>query len=337
MPRRLGVVVGGTVTGVVIATVLAAIIVHRERIESGPSSAASAAGVSSASAVADADSAPLVETGARADRDALPQEESGSTSAAELTDAAEWDERYRTDDLFSFAQSAAVAAMNGDGRAAWLLSLVLVECKSVLLSADRRDRALRGSLAEPRLDDLKIQRCEGFRSAHPVDGLELPEEAKLSKYWRELAIAAGDGRAVASRAVISAATASADVDAATKANERARLMDDLRVAVASKDPEAIATLANVFFQPNVSPDPQTGIAWLVAACELGYDCSQTNPSLRHACVENNTCDGTTLPDYFQRSATAAEFAEAYAAGQDIAYNVRAGNWEGLQPHLVMRP
>lgn len=249
----------------------------------------------------------------------------------------EWDDRYRGEDLFSFVHSAAVAAMKGDARGAWLLSLVLTDCKMALLWADRRDPALRGSLAEQPVDDLKLQRCEGFRAAHPLDGLELPEEARSPKYWRELAIAGGDGRAVASRAVVVASALTDDMDAATKASQLALIMDDLHVAVASKDAEAIAALANVFFQPNVSRDPWQGEAWLLAACELGYDCSQTNPSLRHACVESRTCDGSTLADEIRRSGNPGDFAAAYAAAQDIAYNVRQGSWQGLQPYLAMKP
>jgi hypothetical protein len=224
--------------------------------------------------------------------------------------------------------------MNGDGRAGWLLSLVLVDCKVLLDTADRRDPALRGTLAEDRLDDSKIQRCEGFRAAHPLDGL--PDEAKRPSYWRELAIAAGDGRAVAYRAVVERATrVNNDMDSATKASYRSLILDDLRVAVATKDPEAIATLANVFFQPKVSRDPRRGVAWLIAACELGYDCSMTNPALRSACARSGTCGGTTLTDGFRQSVTPAEFAKMYAAAQDIAYNVRQGNWDALQQYLAM--
>jgi hypothetical protein len=54
-------------------------------------------------------------------------------------------------------------------------------------------------------------------------------------------------------------------------------------------------------------------------------------------VQNGTCDGSTLADDIRRSVSAADFAKTYAAGQDIAYNVRAGNWEALQPYLVLRP
>jgi hypothetical protein len=104
----------------------------------------------------------------------------------------------------------------------------------------------------------------------------------------------------------------------------------------SKDPEAIATLSNVFLQPAIRHDALQSSAWLLAACELGYDCSQTNPSLRHACVQSGTCDGTTFVDQTRDSMNAAEFAKVYAAAQDIAYNVRVGNWDALQPYLVMR-
>lgn len=334
MARRAGTVVS-TVTGIVIAAVVAAIIVDRERTETGPSSGT--AGASVAVSTGARTTALSVATEGDAPQSALRREESVDASAGEPTDAAEWDERYRTEDLFSFAQSAAVAAISGDGRAAWLLSGVLTECKVLIASADRRDPALRGSLAERRVDDLKIQRCDGFRAAHPLDELQLPEDAMRPGYWRELAIAAGDSRALASRAVMVASALNDDVDAATRANQLALIKDDLRVAVATKDAEAIATLANVFLQPNVSGDALQGAAWILAACELGYDCSQTNPSRGHACVQSGTCNGTTLADEIRSSVSAGEFAKAYAAGQDIAYNIRQGDWEGLQPYLVMRP
>lgn len=323
MHRRARVAVG-TLSAVVIAGVLV-FAFRSERDEAGVSSAAapSTDAVAGAAALAD-DTAPDVPG-------PTPRQQA---SAVRPADAAEWDERYRTEDLFSFAQAAAAAAIKGDGRAGWLLSLVLVECKVVLGRADRRDPALRGSLAEARLDDSKLERCKGFRAADPLDGL--PDEAKRVSYWRELAIAAGDGRAIAYRALVErAAAVNPDMDSAAKADYRALILDDVRVVVATKDPEAIATLANVFLQPNVSRDPQRGFAWLIAACELGYDCSMTNPALRSACAQSGTCDGTTLMDGFRRSASAAEFAKTYAAAQDIAYNVRQGNWDALQPYLAM--
>jgi hypothetical protein len=313
---------------VAIVGALAVIAFRSERDEAGTSGTAPPTGAGAA-----AEAALRQDAGSRSSG-APP---SVAASVEEPAGVVEWDYRYRTENLFSFAHSAAVAAMNGDARAAWLLSLVLTDCKTVLLWADRGDPALRGSLAEQRVDDLKLRRCEGFREAHPLDGLELPDEARFPRFWRELAIAGGDGRAVASRAVVGASALTDDMDAATKASQLALVMDDLHVAVASKDAEAIAAIANVFLQPNVSRDPSQGEAWLLAACGLGYDCSQTNPSLRHACVESRTCDGSTLADEIRRSANAADFAAAYAAAQDIAYNVRQGSWEGLQPYLVMKP
>lgn len=320
-------VVVSTVTALVIAIVLVAVPFHGERaptvsstnVAHGPSAAAATEAVLPATEPRES---------ARSQR-----ERSVGRSAAALTDSANWDARYRTEDLFSFAQSAALEALKGDGRAAWLLSLTLVECKVLLVSADQRDPGLRGSLAELPAGD--VQRCERFRTGHPLDGLELPEEARLPGYWRDLAIAAGDGRAVVSRAVRVAAQVSDDMDATARASYRQSILDDLRVATMSKDPEAIATLSAVFLQPSISHDHLQSAAWILAACELGYDCSETNPSRGHVCVQRGTCNGTTLVDEIRSSVSASDFAKAYAASQDIAYNVRNGNWDALQRHLAM--
>ena len=185
-------VVVGTLSAVVIAGVLV-FAFRSERDETG----APVVAVPSTGAAVGAEAAlPEDDTGSHVPGPPSPQH----ASAVEPTSAADWDERSRTEDLFSFAQAAAAAALNGDGRAGWLLSLVLVECKVVLGRADRRDPALRRSLAEARLDDSKLERCEGFRAADPLD--RLPDEAKRASYWRELAIAAGDGRAIAYRALV---------------------------------------------------------------------------------------------------------------------------------------
>ena len=160
-------VVVGTLSAVVIVGVLVFAFCS-ERSETG----ASAAAAPSTGAAVGAEAALQEDARSRVPGPPSPQH----ASAVEPTDAVEWDERYRSEDLFSFAQAAAAAAINGDGRAGWLLSLVLVECKVLLGRADRRDPALRGSLAEARLDDSKLERCEGFRTADPLDGL--PEEAK---------------------------------------------------------------------------------------------------------------------------------------------------------------
>src|SRR5262245_53682288 len=102
-------VIVGALSAVVIAGVLV-FAFRGERDETGasPSAAPSTSAVEETAASPD-------DSGAHVPGPAPRQQ----ASAVKPTDAAEWDERYRTDDLFSFAQAAAAAALEGDGRAAW--------------------------------------------------------------------------------------------------------------------------------------------------------------------------------------------------------------------------
>ena len=88
--------------------------------------------------------------------------------------------------------------------------------------------------------------------------------------------------------------------------------------------------------PTLSREPgfQTS-AWLVAACELGYDCSQPFPAIVESCAESGVCAGVqAVSDLIQQ---VPDFARSYTAGQDIAYKIRARDSDGLEPYLTMRP
>jgi hypothetical protein len=248
----------------------------------------------------------------------------------------DWDALYNTSDYHFFVQSAAPAAIGGDGRAAWLISQALLQCGPFVLSNAGADPSAKRSLAEPPGDLSRTERCEGFQRSHPLDEFDLPEEAQRVDYWRAIAAAVGDGRAVMYRAVSVAAGVSSEMDAAARAHRYSSILDDVRVAVASKDPEAISTIGWMLMNPSVAREPvHEGIPWLLAACELGLDaCWQARQG---SCGQRSDCDpGVLLLEQVQRE-DSQTFAKLYATGQDIAYMVRVGDWDGLQPYLAMKP
>ena len=92
----------------------------------------------------------------------------------------------------------------------------------------------------------------------------------------------------------------------------------------------------MYTSPVLSREPAfQSASWIVAACELGCDCTRPFPGLIELCAESGACTAVqTASDFIQG---APDFARIYTAGEDIAYKIRARDWAGLEPYLEMRP
>jgi hypothetical protein len=245
-------------------------------------------------------------------------------------------------DYFGLAQLAALSALAGDSRAQYVLGRVLFECGEELrpvLSMQSTSAAdnLRAYLALiPGSEDRaivvqRIRRCERFFDGSPLDGLSVPEDAHSSRYWLERAVASRDPLAVMDDAIEQSARQHWD---SVPAEHRARLLADVRTAVASRAPAALFKVGTLYSQATVGRDAAQGAAWLVAACEAGYDCSNANPAIGQGCSERQGCDaGSTLPEMMRLTLGDAQFAEIRAAGDEILTRINRGDWEGLQPYL----
>jgi hypothetical protein len=254
-----------------------------------------------------------------------------------------WDSK----DRFAFAEAAAVAALAGDSRAQYYLSLTLLDCSvQVGLTAPMGRGSVSANIearfeGTPRLREYdrerirsQVMRCERFFNESPFANLSLPEEAQTHQYWFDRAVAAGDPLAVMDRAlkaVVQGSSSSEDAE-----TRRTALLSDVRVAVEAKDSTAIAKVGFLYSLQDVGRNHSfQGPAWLIAACELGYDCSMRNPEILGECVEGvGICNSAfTLADMFTRDLGATRFGEIYAASQDIVYKINADDWDGLQQYL----
>jgi hypothetical protein len=244
----------------------------------------------------------------------------------------DWDKLFAAGDHYAFVEAAAAAALDGDGRAAWLMSRALLECTAVLRT---EEGALSPAITANPVEMARQKRCSSFRhQPNPLDALELQEEAKRAGYWRQLAEALGDSRAVAYRAE-RAVSGIEDLDAAGRAQRQQLIMDDVRVAVESKDPQAIFFLGNVYGR-ELQTRPLQSELWLLASCDLGFDCSVPLPPT-DSCGYAGTCEPFVPMEFLRRNLGEKKFAEIYAEAQDVAYRIRVGDWEGLQPFLAMKP
>ena len=248
-------------------------------------------------------------------------------------------------DYFVFAEGAAPAALAGDPRAQYELGQVLLACEKELAPvASMRSTTAAGSVQAylalmPRAEDRasvaqRIQRCEKFLDGSPLDGLGAPEDARSSRYWLDRAAASRDPLAVMDRALAESTGQHWD---SVPPERRARLLDDVRVAVASREPAALFKIGTLFSSAMVARDTALGAAWRIAACEAGYDCSNGNPEVGQGCSERNVCDPTSnLVQTMQQDLGEARFAEVRAEGRDILARINRGDWDGLEPYLATR-
>lgn len=287
-------------------------------------------------------------------RDVAPNEgsERAETPAARSVDERQdWLERYATaTDALALSRELADAAAIGDARAQYVLGRVLLDCeifKRVLARYEQPSFAARveahieavpnGFERSRRSFRAGAARCERLFSERPFAGRELPEEADGYRYWSDRALASGDPLAVMDRVVRSVAGRGATDGAAKDPAFAATLLRDVRPVVFSGDAAALFAVGGVFSHPSVVSEPTAGLAWQVAACELGYDCSKANPAVGFGCAEDGTCEaGETLLDVMQRDLGGVKYAAIYANAQDIQYKIRTNDWDGLQQYLQVK-
>lgn len=263
----------------------------------------------------------------------------------------DWNQLYRgSTDYFLLAGALADAAVTGDARAPYVLSRVLLECQVQAITLRSYSG---GAVAErvqaylvntPSISEAhraafvrRASQCERLFSENAFAGHDLPDEAQQFQYWRDLAIEAGDPLALMERATRTALTYRATEDSELASEHREALFKDLRVAVTSREPQALLQIGELLVQPSLTDDPEVGFAWWAAACQTGYDCSNTNPDVGHGCFEAGTCEpGLTMLDTLQRNLGAAKYAAIYAAGQDILYKLGNDDWDGLQQYLKVK-
>ncbi|HEX6996280.1 MAG TPA: hypothetical protein VF339_19275 [Gammaproteobacteria bacterium] len=259
-----------------------------------------------------------------------------------------WREEYiRADDLFAFSARAAEAAIAGDSRAQYYLGQALRTCyreigpiqRSGLGVEEYIQQAIsRAPFAPANFLTIlrqRIARCERFLSAESLSRDSIPPALGEYRYWLDAAIA-GDPLAVMERSHV-ATVGLSNADEETARQIKAQMLLDIRVAIDSKEPAAIAAVGNVFWSVEVAKKPWfQGPAWHLAACQRGYDCTSENPEfLMVSCNDRISTSCPTLQDILLRD-YGAEYGRVYSAGQDIAYKVQVGDWDGLQQYLEMK-
>lgn len=291
--------------------------------------AASAASLPDGAATAQAAAEP-----AAAEASATPPRDSAARSASTQTHGFRATPEQRMADLAAYLAAENLVelrnawqarAAQGDADAARSLQQMYDECTGVLFGQNALPRADRSNVngwpgwqppdAPARIAALEIgwQRCRGI-----LPELEYKEALRaISRLNREALELANELRHPES--YLGLPRDRADWHAWARPRMVALLVDghaDAAFAIGNSMAGIVAR--------------HSEIAWTLAACELGYPCSATTPSMRNWCVDfGQHCEGTSLIDYFRAQSTPRDWRRAQAERDEILRLLRAGDHEAL--------
>ena len=256
-----------------------------------------------------------------------------------------------TRDYFHFVQSRAKEALAGDARSQYYIAKAVQECRVVrkLYGQPTTDplenarlsmtSANYGKSREAIVERVtkRIERCAGFFQGDPFEGV-LPQRAEgyPHDYWMQRALDAKDPLASLDRATDIASnlypSGAAPPDFKTSISEIRQLVMQ---GVATGEASAMMRVGYLLSNRQISTDTSMGIAWLLAGCQSGYDCS---PNAQDPCVSAGTCGAPTydMPESLRRSLPSAQYSKAVAQAQDIANLMTAHNTVALDEYLPLK-
>ncbi len=275
-----------------------------------------------------------------------------------------WDVQYqKTKDASEFVRKAALVALKGDGRAAFYVAEAVAVCGGVARELvgttvdeimNKREAqlmplfatesaALRETILMRERQNYKY--CEKYARGNPFD--ELPATSnnyRSAKYWRDLAYKEGDVVAIANHTIEAAHSPAISMNPWSQASKDAlnAAQEDISHAVADGDPAAIFELNWVFMPPELQSVPNQNSILMLAACELGYDCTPDNPRLAGIfdCTAYGICPpGYTINDFVKNYLAADpknSYANVYAAANTLADAIRRGDQQTSQQFFELK-
>jgi hypothetical protein len=112
---------------------------------------------------------------------------------------------------------------------------------------------------------------------------------------------------------------------------------DIDKAAASGDPEALFLVGGLLADGRVGKDPLNGFAVMIAACNLGYDCTTNNEFAFGACAAANMCaQGEIYTDKIRETIGEADFARAYSRAQQFQDALARGDTSAVQQFVQLK-
>jgi hypothetical protein len=105
----------------------------------------------------------------------------------------------------------------------------------------------------------------------------------------------------------------------------------LRTAVQSKDPEVLFSIGEA--QPLLDPtntDKNTNrFAWMLVACQRGFDCSANAEWVKNSCANDPRCASANSPSDLVRTLAGDKWPEVEQRAHDLSVNLDQGQWSAL--------
>jgi hypothetical protein len=259
--------------------------------------------------------------------------------------SSDWGTQFReSTDYFDFVSLAAQAALQGNGRAAYYVEVVLTNCTEVVNLAKTSPDPEKDYLenyrrilpyAPQRLFDkatVEAHKCARLGKENAFADLPSREGDYPKKFWHELALKESDPLAEAAQVQTDLPKLSQMKSSEDRQLALVRLQHYIRDAVGSKDPEAIFTIGIALQNSHAVDDNNLqAVAVSLAACDLGYDCSVSNPqNYRQICRPIDVCpDGATYSDRLQQIYRSTLYAEIYSQAQIFKDLLTREDWQEL--------
>lgn len=235
-------------------------------------------------------------------------------------------------DVREFVLERIESARAGDGASAYVVYMALDQCRNYLsVDADTADANFARMLADVALTSgervawqIEYERCRGFtRGDWSVVGEALGDERpgsveEYASFWFERAARAGHAPALAEMALR---------PSEYRADERAAM---LAQALPSGDPDVYWWLFAHGLGSNAAPDA-SALAWLLLACEQGYDCSNQARWYRaRACLAEEGCpDAESALAHYWVMASPQDRRRALAQLAEMKESIGSGRWQAL--------
>ena len=242
-----------------------------------------------------------------------------------------WGSQFiRATDYLQFIKNAEGAARRGDGRAAYYISKALLVCSPYVVqyrsAADPQAAFQASQMSHPNQPQWAQQvmaqnfsRCEGLIQHDPFASLPPHSGGYTLQYWFNQAVADGDRVAEMDQASSVLGELYDSPSSATTETVKSQLQSAVTGAVESGDAHAMFLAGMMLSNAKYSPQPLEGVAIALAACDLGYDCSASNPENPFSmCARSGACpaDGD-FAYYMQQSLGAEQYAQAYSEAQSL--------------------
>jgi hypothetical protein len=247
-------------------------------------------------------------------------------------------------DDFEFVAKTARKALDGDGEAALQIGRVLVKCLPIKIQyRDKPDPQaafeyeFAGKNLPPWLIEhmrTKFLECSDFIHGTPFAGLpDRPGGYESIRFWNDLAYyennpVALTQHAAAQPGLVTGTADSSKIEAA---------QSDINKSAATGDPEALFRIGFLLADSRVGQDSLNAFAVMIAACNLGYDCTTNNEFAFGACVAANLCPpGEIYTDKIRDTIGDANYAKAYSRAQQLQDALARGDTSAVQQFVQLK-